>query len=259
MDNISITIVAYHNYADIKEAIHTIEKYTDKNIKKHIYIVDNGAESGRNIDDFKNFISVYNDVENLDTGRNLGYGKGPNYVIDRIDSKFHAIVNPDIILKEDSFNKLISFMNTDEGIGMCVPKLIDEYGNMQLAYRKDPTVFDMFIRFFCKRLFQNRMKSHTLQDKDFTVPFQVPFAQGSFLIIRTQLFKSLGGFDDDFFMYMEDADLCRRVNQKSRLMYCPDTEIIHKWERDSHRNSKLFIAHLKSMKKYFCKWGYTWF
>ena len=157
MDNISITIVAYHNYADIKEAIHTIEKYTDKNIKKHIYIVDNGAESGRNIDDFKNFISVYNDVEYLDTGRNLGFGKGHNYVIDRIDSKFHAIVNPDIILKEDSFNKLISFMNTDEGIGMCVPKLIDEYGNMQLAYRKDPTVFDMFIRFFCKRLFQNRM------------------------------------------------------------------------------------------------------
>lgn len=259
MEKISITIVAYHNYDDIKEAIRTIEKYTDKDIDKHIYIVDNGEAENIDSIDFKGFIAAYKDVEYIDVGRNLGFGKGHNYIIDRLDSTFHVIVNPDILFKEDSFSKLISFMNSDEEIGMCVPKLVDEQGNMQLVYRKDPTIFDMFIRFFCRKLFIGRFKAHTLQNQDFTKPFQVPFAQGSFLMIRTQLFKDLNGFDEDYFMYMEDADLCRRVNQISKLMYCPYTEIIHKWERGSHKCNKLFKIHLKSMAIYFSKWGYTWF
>ena len=130
---------------------------------------------------------------------------------------------------------------------------------MQFVYRKNPTIFDMFIRMFCKKLFPKRIKYHTLQNKDYTKPFQVPFAQGSFLIIKSQLFKELKGFDENFFMYMEDADLCRRVNQITKLMYCPETEVIHKWNKGSHKNIMLFMSHIKSMKYYFTKWGYSLF
>lgn len=256
MDKISITIVAYHNYDEVKEAIYTIEKYTNKNITKHIYIVDNSLTVNK---EFEKIISFFKDVEYLNTGANLGFGKGHNYVLDKINSKYHAIVNPDIILKEDSLSKLISFMESNESFGMCVPKLIDEKGNMQFVYRKNPTIFDMFIRMFCKKLFPKRIKYHTLQNKDYTKPFQVPFAQGSFLIIKSQLFKELKGFDENFFMYMEDADLCRRVNQITKLMYCPETEVIHKWNKGSHKNIMLFMSHIKSMKYYFTKWGYSLF
>ena len=56
-------------------------------------------------------------------------------------------------------------------------------------------------------------------------------------------------------MYMEDADLYKRVNQLSKLMYCPYATVIHRWEKGSHKNMKLFKIHLKSMFLYFKKWG----
>lgn len=259
---LSITIVAYHNYADIKEAVKTIEQYTYVGIKKQIYIVDNSNptsdEEKKTAGDFKMFLLGYSDIHYLDTEANLGFGKGHNYVIDQLDSKYHAIVNPDILLSDDAFSKMIEYMDNNEDIGMCIPKIIDEQGNLQPVYRKELTIFDMFIRMFCSKLFPKRIASHTLQDMDYSKPFQVPFGQGSFLVIRTQLFKALNGFDDGFFMYLEDADLCKRVNQVSKLMYYPGSTVIHKWEKGSHKSKTLFKYHVSSMRHYFKKWGYKW-
>ena len=258
MQNLSLTIVAYNNYEDIKNAITTIEEYTNKSISKTIYIVDNGScvSKTKNIDDFKLFVKKYDDIEYIDAKSNLGFGKGHNFVLDKINSKYHAIVNPDVLFKEDSFSKIIEYMDNNNDVGMVIPRIVDENGELQKVYRKEVTIQDMFIRLFCSKLFPNRMDKVTLQDKDFTKEFQVPFGQGSFLVIRTSLFKDLKGFDDRFFMYMEDADLCKRVNQNSKLMYFPYTEVIHKWERGSHKNIKLFKYHVKSMMKYFIKWKF---
>lgn len=253
---LSVSIVAYHNYQDIKVALETLEKHTSKDIIKKIYIIDNGTNDidKEQIEDFKNIISQYKDVEYLDAKVNLGFGKGHNLILDKINSKYHAIVNPDIVFKEDSFSKIIEYMDNYLDVGMVIPKIVDEEGNIQKVYREEVTVYDMFIRMFCSKLFPKRMDKITLQDKDYTKEFQVPFGQGSFLVIRTDLFKELNGFDDRYFMYMEDADLCKRVNQKSKLMYFPNTEVIHKWEKGSHKNKKLFMYHVKSMIAYFKKW-----
>jgi len=150
-------------------------------------------------------------------------------------------------------------MDNDPSVGMVIPNIVDQSGKRQLVYRKEVTIFDMFIRMFCKELFPKRIAKHTLQDQDYSKTFQVPFGQGSFLVIRTDLFKKIGGFDDRFFMYMEDADLCKRVNQVSKLMYYPGATVIHKWEQGSHKNKILFKYHVQSMNKYFKKWGYKWF
>ena len=71
--------------------------------------------------------------------------------------------------------------------------------------------------------------------------------------------EKLNGFDDNFFMYLEDADLCKRVNQVSKLMYLPTATVIHKWAKGSHKNKTLFKHHVNSMKYYFKKWGYKLF
>ena len=146
-------------------------------------------------------------------------------------------------------------MNENSDVGMVIPEITDKFGKRQLVYREELTVFDMFNRYFCKGFFKKRSMSHSLQNKDYTRPFQVPFGQGSFLVVRTSLFKQLGGFDDNFFMYVEDADLCKRVNTVSRLMYYPGARVIHKWEKGSHTNKKLFKYHVDSMIYYFKKWG----
>lgn len=253
---LSATIVAYNNYDDIKEAISSMDKYTT--IEKKIYVVDNGVAIATpdDIEDFKKFLSAYSDVEYLDAGGNLGFGKGHNFVLPYIDSEYHAIVNPDILFCEDAFTRIVKYMDENQDVGMVIPYITDEEGTMQLVYRKELTVLDMFIRMFCKGMFKNRQAKHTLQDKDYTEPFQVPFGQGSFLVVRTELFRRINGFDEGFFMYVEDADLCKRVNQVSQLMYYPGARVIHKWEKGSHGNKVLFKYHINSMRYYFKKWGW---
>ena len=254
--NLTISIVAYHNYDDIQNAVASIEKQTSKAISKQIYIVDNSCNATDNKErvEFGNAMKKYQDVEYIDVGENVGFGKGHNHVLKDIKSDYHAIVNPDIILQEDAFSKILEFMK-DETIGMCIPRIVDEDGELQAVYRRELTVWDMFIRMFLKKWFVKRQSYHTMQDMDYTKPFQVPFGQGSFLVTRTSLLKELKGFDDRYFMYMEDADLCKRINEVSKLMYCPYATVVHKWERGSHKNKKLFMIHVKSMFAYFGKWG----
>ena len=269
MKDLSITIVSYHNETDVVKAVESIELNTPKSIHKQIFVVDNRnvAFSEDNQTAMQQKLSAnvlmqlerqYSDVKIVTTGKNIGFGGGHNYVMEQLDSKFHAIVNPDIILEMDAFSALISFMQ-DESIGMCVPRLVDEKGQLLAVYRRELTVWDMFLRMFLKSAFKKRQAYHTMADADYRKPFEVPFAQGSFLLIRTELFKSLGGFDERFFLYMEDADLCKRVNEVSRLVYCPFATVVHKWERGSHKSGKLFKLHIQSMIAYFSKWHWKLF
>lgn len=258
---LSACIVAYNNYDDIKKAIASMEEYTSSELTKKIYIIDNGTNIANDSDlkKFKSYIANIEDVEYIDMGSNVGFGKGHNQLLNIIDSDYHAIINPDILFCEDAFFKIVNWMDKHDDVGMVIPLIIDEYGNRQEVYRRELTVFDMFNRMFLKNLFHARSKKHTMQQMNYNQPFQVPFGQGSFLVIRSELFKQLKGFDEKFFMYVEDADLCKRVNQISKLMYCPETKVIHKWEKGSHRNKELFKWHLRSMIYYFNKWGWKLF
>ncbi len=251
MTDISITIVAYNDEEDVRDAVRSIMERTDKGLTKTIFIVDNSAKANK----LSSLAEEYEEVVYQRPGGNLGFGGGHNYVLPMLDSKYHAIVNPDILLTEDSFCVLLSFLESS-GAGMAVPRLLDAQGNLQAAYRRDLTVFDMAVRMFFPSHFQKRQRYHTMQDMDYGKPFKVPFAQGSFLVMRTELFRELGGFDERYFMYMEDADLCKRVNKVSSLWYCPDTAVIHKWERGSHKDMRLLKFHVASMFRYFWKWGW---
>lgn len=234
-----------------------MHKYTPSSLEVKTFIVDNS--NNVSADAKKRFaadLKKFPETEYVDPKKNLGFGKGHNYILDRLDSEYHCIMNPDIIFCEDAFSPIVSYMDKNSNVGMVIPNMTDESGERQKVYRKELTVADMFIRMFCKGLFPKRMADHTLQYKDYTKPFQVPFGQGSFLVIRTEMFKQLKGFDDNFFMYLEDADLCKRVNQKSKLMYLPDATVIHKWKKESHKNMKLFKIHVASMRYYFKKWGW---
>lgn len=250
--NLTITVVAFNNYDLVEEAIKSIENKTDAKIKKKIFVVDNSdSEYKKN----RSFHILWKDVILIDSGGNIGFSKANNLVLKNLNSEYHAIVNPDIFLFEDTFSKIINFLNENLDVGMVIPKIIDKNGNLQSDYRRELTIFDMFVHSFGERVFKKRYKYHTMQDKNFNSVFQVPFGQGSFLVIRTKIFNILNGFDERFFLYMEDADLCKRVNDISKLVYYPYTFVEHKWEKKSHKNLKLFLIHLTSCYNFFKKWG----
>lgn len=254
---LSVSIVAYRNYASIEKAIETLEQYTPSTISKEIFVLDNGNTPNlkRHNIEFKRFLTKYNDTKYIDLGKNIGFGKAHNKMLSIINSKYHCIMNPDIVFKEDAFSPILKYMDLHADVGMVIPNIVDSDGRRQLAYRKELTIFDMFTRRFCKSLFPKRFKNQTLQYKDYSKPFQVPFGQGSFLVIKSNLYKKLNGFDENFFMYMEDADLCKRVNEVSKLMYYPYVSVVHKWGKGSHKNLKLFKIHVVSAITYFRKWG----
>ncbi len=257
MKKLSISIVIYEDYTDVKNAVESIEKVTPAEIEKEIYLIDNSEhdESDEGEAAFREWITAYSDVIYRKSGGNIGFGAGHNLCMKEYNSQYHAIVNPDILLKEDAFSSMIPFMDENPDIGMLIPRILSEEGELQKVYRRDLTPLDMFIRMFCGGHFKKRQDYHTLQDQNYDAVFDLPFGQGSFLLIRTELFKEIGGFDDRFFLYMEDADLCRRVGQKARFVYFPGASVIHKWEKGSHKNKKLFRIHVESMIKYFRKWG----
>ncbi|MCD8153024.1 MAG: glycosyltransferase [Clostridiales bacterium] len=260
MSELTIAIVAYKNYRDVATAISSYKKYAAPDADYLVYIVDNSSgerDCAADRADLLAQIEGNDQVCYIPAGENLGFGCANNLLLDRLDSRYHAIVNPDIIFRDDPFAAILPWMDERPEVGMCIPRLLDEEGNLQPVYRRELTAWDLFVRMFGKKVFRKRYQWHTMQDMDYSKPFQVPFGQGSFLVIRTELFRKLHGFDEKFFMYVEDADLCKRVNQVSKLMYFPGAAVIHRWKRASHKDKRLFLEHLKSAVKYFRKWG--WF
>jgi len=84
---------------------------------------------------------------------------------------------------------------------------------------------------------------------------EVPFLSGAFMFCRSDVLKRLGGFDRCFFLYFEDADLCRRVQQTHRTVYYPATAVTHYWERAAHKSWKFGWIFMQSAARYFWKWG----
>lgn len=258
--DVSVVVVIFKDYIQPLEMITSLELFTSKELSKEIFAIDNSQPENDRIlinqrDMFLRALLKYDDFQYIDASANLGFGRANNVGLALAHSRYHAVVNPDILFVDDALSALCSFLDRNESIGMAVPKMVDQEGCMQSAYRNYPTVLDALNRTLLGSRFRRREHNHTLQDRDYTKPFAVPFGQGSFLFGRTSLLKSVGGFDERYFMYLEDADLCRRVNQCSSLIYCPEATVVHIWNRKSHKDPALFIRHLKSYCSYFRKWG----
>lgn len=124
----------------------------------------------------------------------------------------------------------------------------------QFICRKNPTPFDLINRrlnISKQKIFENEYRSKSLLE-----PFSPEFIHGCFMLFKTKEFVNLNGFDERYFLYMEDADICRKVYQSGKKIYYYPKEIItHTHQKGSSKKAKLFFYHLSSAIKYFLKWG----
>ncbi|MEI6079655.1 MAG: glycosyltransferase family 2 protein [bacterium] len=252
---LTVSVVAYkNNRAELQHLIDKILKSTIKDLK--LVIVDNSPT-----DELRSLVSANPAIDYIFNDGNLGYGSAHNVAIRKyIDtSKYHLVLNPDISFKADVLSNLYSYMEQNTDVGLVMPKVLYEDGSIQHLCKLLPTPMDLLFRRFLpfKSLKKRMNEKYELRFTGYKGAFSAPSLSGCFMFIRTEALKSVGLFDERFFMYMEDLDLSRRIHSKYKTMFYPKVQIHHGYAKGSYKSFGLLKHHTCSAIKYFNKWG--WF
>lgn len=249
---IGVSIVTYHT--SLEELGKCLSCLTSPLIGK-IYIVDNAAEERIHV-----FAGKYDMVEYIPS-KNVGYGAGHNKAIKHSMAegfKYHLVINSDIYFEHSVIESVIKYMDINTDVGQLHPKMVYPDGTLQYTIRMLPTPFDLICRrFLPKCVAQKSRDRYLLKDLDHNAVQNVAYHQGSFLLFRIEALKSVGLFDERFFMYPEDIDITRRIHREYRTVYYPCVTVTHCHRAESYHNYKLLWIHIVNIVRYFNKWG--WF
>lgn len=192
---------------------------------------------------------------------NIGYGAAHNIAIRQSLAdglRYHLVLNTDIRFNDRDFPILIHYMDSHPDTGALQPMILSPDGTQQYTVRLLPTPFDLILRRFLPgNMMQKRRNRYELRHIDHTRPFNAPYHQGSFMLLRCEALRDVGLFDERFFMYPEDIDLTRRIHERWRTMYVPDMKVIHDHKAESYHSFRMLRIHIINMIRYFNKWG--WF
>lgn len=220
-------------------------------------VVDNGGS-----DEIRDAVQEMGGIY-VRTGQNLGFGRGHNLALKQlagVDAPYHLILNPDIAFDADALGSLARVMDSHPDVGLVMPKVLYPDGRNQYLCKLLPAPIDLALRRFLpapwKSLARKRTALYELRCFDSDAPAYVPSLSGCFMFARRSVLEAVGGFDERFFLYMEDVDLCRRMLGVSRLLYWPGVTVEHVHQMGSYRSRKLLFLHIRSAIQYFNKWGW---
>lgn len=225
----------------IANLLHSIERAKD-GFKLEIFVVDN--DSG---DDSVAFLKArFPNVHYIENDENVGFGKANNQAIKKASGKYTLIINPDTLVSEDTFNVLSDYMNEHPFCGAAGCKILNPDGTFAPESRRSvPSIWSSLTKITgLSSLFPESklFGQYYLSWRDEDEPGEVPVLSGSFMFWRSSLLKELGGFDERFFMYGEDIDLCYRVESTEyHLDYVPETSIIHYKGESSKKGDLRYI------------------
>jgi GT2 family glycosyltransferase len=231
---LSIIILNWNTQEDTKRCIDSIlESRPKKSIE--IILVDNASSDGSRETLPKQF-PVCQYIQN---SKNIGFGAGNNRGIPAARGKYVFFLNSDTIVTKESLEKLLEFADHNPDAGIIGPKLLNKDGTLQYSCRNFPNLGVGFFRNTpLGRLFpHNRYtQDYLLSDWDHQSVREVDWVSGAALLIRREALDKLKGFDEDFYMYCEDVDLCYRAREAGwKTVYFPDSIIYHIIGRSSDK------------------------
>ncbi len=198
--------------------------------------------------------------------KNLGFAGGNNLAVKNSSGDFIFILNPDTAVYPDTLQKMVEFFERDDGrrTGILGPQLVYADGTIQESCRRDMGIMDLAIkRTFLRHLpgFKNRLAKYLMSDFDHGKTQKVELLTGAAMMLPRAVFDRVGGFDDRYFLFMEDFDLCKKVRRAGYdIVYYPEAKVEHYHKRLSGGNfftmltKKVFWLHVESATKYFWKW-----
>ena len=200
-------------------------------------------------------------IEVLRGHGNVGYGRANNLVLDRLDSDLHLVINPDIELAPQALAEALRTLAAHPEAGLLAPAVFGKEGARQYLCKRYPSVWVLFLRGFAPAALRRRGESaiarYEMRDAiGERYVDGVPLASGCFMLVRTALFRRLGGFDPRFFMYFEDYDLSMRVAAEARIAYAPNARIVHHGGEASRKGLRHVAWFVASAARFFNRHGW---
>jgi len=246
--DLSIIIVNWNTKELLKDCIKSIYKKT-QNIDYEIIIVDNASKDGS----VKMLKEEFPQCITIASKENLGFAKGNNRAIQKANGKYILFLNPDTELKTEAIGGMINFMKENDEIGAIGCKLLNRDGSIQFTCaRKFPTPFNKF----CFLTMLNRIfptckfvSSTEMNYWDHLDSREVECLSGACVLTRKKIIDQVGGFDEKFFMYCEDVELCYRIkNHGWRIYYLAGEAIYHYSGASSNQRNESYFSTLLQLE-----------
>ena len=171
-----------------------------------------------------------------------GFGANHNAAFARSASPFFCVANPDLRLRANPFPRLVESL-AEERVGAAGPLVRNPAGAIEDSARRFPTAATLIGKFFV-----DKRQPDYPSDRG---PLDVDWVAGMFMLFRSDTYRAIGGFDEAYFMYYEDVDLCRRLRAAGKsIRYDPRAEVTHDARRGSRRDARLAWHHVTSVLRF---------
>jgi GT2 family glycosyltransferase len=250
---LSIVIICWNDLKVIKDCLRSIFEGTHST-EFEVLVSDNGSTDGSIAYIHQNYPSV----KVIENGANLGFAKANNSGIRQTTGDYVLILNPDTIVHDGSLDRWIAFADRHTDVGGFACRVHNPDGSYQISARPFPTV----ARYWISAMYLRSLGqlSHVFESDTYTgwkgdSECPVDWQSGCCLMIRGDLLRRLGGFDERFFYHFEEVDLCKRVwDSGSSILFTPEASITHLGGQSVGRFPIRFeIEKLRNRYRYFYK------
>ena len=230
-----------------------------------VVVVDNGSTDGS----LEAGIAAAPGIEVVDPGVNLGYGTATNRGAAASTSEFVLVCNPDLEVPADAVETLADALDRDPGLALVGPLIRTPSGDRYPSARQFPSMIDAaghaMLGIFAPgnrftRSYQRSELDATGADASGIGTVDVDWVSGACFLVRREAFEEVGGFDESFFMYLEDVDLCWRLERAGwRVGYVPAAEVTHLQGRSTDRHPyRMILEHHRSLLRFAARSSTGW-
>jgi GT2 family glycosyltransferase len=243
--SVSVIVVNYNTPELTAELIASIHRHT-AGVGYEIVVVDNGSEPSRRFraDPAKPALRT------IQSETNLGFGKAVNLAARSSEGTYLLFANSDCRLTSNALPVMVAYLQHNHNCAACSPRLVHKDGRVHSSIRRFPDHDNI----------SHSRGSILKTDSNYTLAAdtsrkEVEAMSATFMMVRRELFNQLGGFDERFFMYVEDTDLCKRIHDAGKqVVYLGDLSVVHHWGASTRLHPwRMSFEHHLSVRKYFLK------
>jgi len=190
------------------------------------WVIDNGSTDGS----AEMVIAEFPSINLVWNSRNTGYARACNKGIGLTREPYILILNSDVVLSPDTVAQLVEFLDGDPRAGVVGPRILNSDGSLQYSCRKFPSIKESFVHAFVGLFRAENPYSTTykMMDMNSKAETKVDWVSGAFMALRRDALSDIGAFDEKYFMYVEDVDLCWRIWQAGwTVSYMPKAAVVH--------------------------------